>query len=477
MSLVSVSSSRRRWLVRSIAAAACAVLLAGCNGVAGNATGTSTAAPSSDTNARIVASYGGIYSDPDLERTLALIVGRLVAASDDPSRSYRITILNSDSINAFALEEGYLYVTRGLLTLATDASEVAAVLAHEMAHITADHASQRRNQAQSAAIVTAVAAGAGGGGETATATSQQTLASFSQQQELEADAIGIRTIARAGYDPYAASRFLQAMVRFSAYRSGLDLRTAQSDFLASHPSNPDRIALAIATARQVAPEGGGEIDRERYLAGLDGTVFGDDATQGFVRGNAFYHPQLAIAFSVPDGFALDNSQTAVLAVGGDGTALRFDAIPLPGGQSLTEYLTSGWVNGLNEASIQGLTISGLAAVSATAAAGGWQFRITLVEVGNSVYRFIFANARDSIAFADAAAAIAGTFRQLSASEISGLAPMRLRILQVRPGDTPEAFAAAMAGVAQNPLDLFLVLNGFEPGTALVPGSTVKIVAF
>jgi predicted Zn-dependent protease len=127
--------------------------------------------------------------------------------------------------------------------------------------------------------------------------------------------------------------------------------------------------------------------------------------------------------------------------------------------------------------VQPLTISGLSAVSATAAAGGWQFRITLVEVGGSVYRFIFANAGDSAAFANAAAAISGTFRRLSAGEVAGLSPLRLRVLQVRPGDTPQAFANAMAGVAANPLDLFLVLNGFEPGTALVPGSTVKIVAF
>ena len=66
--------------------------------------------------------------------------------SENPQQSYRITILNSPSINAFALPGGYLYVTRGLLALANDASEVAAVLSHEMAHVTANHGIERQKR-------------------------------------------------------------------------------------------------------------------------------------------------------------------------------------------------------------------------------------------------------------------------------------------------------------------------------------------
>lgn len=79
---------------------------------------------------RIVASYGGEYKDAKTERLVARIAGALTAVSENPSQSYRITILNSPAINAFALPGGYLYVTRGLLALANDASEVAAVLSH-----------------------------------------------------------------------------------------------------------------------------------------------------------------------------------------------------------------------------------------------------------------------------------------------------------------------------------------------------------
>ncbi len=71
---------------------------------------------------RILATYGGNYADPKLERMVARVVGRLTFNSNDPGQTYRITILNSPSVNAFALPGGYVYVTRGLLALANDLS-------------------------------------------------------------------------------------------------------------------------------------------------------------------------------------------------------------------------------------------------------------------------------------------------------------------------------------------------------------------
>ncbi|MGV8839373.1 MAG: M48 family metalloprotease [Bauldia sp.] len=464
-----------------VALAACSPLGAGPVDAPATAT-TSTASasfPVSDQHDRIVAQYGGVYRDAELERTLARIVGRLVAASDDPSRSYAITILNSSSVNAFALPEGYLYVTRGLLTLAADASEVAAVLAHEMAHVTADHAAQRQNQALTAAIVDNVVTDAVAGGpeaQIAVATSQRTLASFSQQQELEADIIGIRTVARAGYDPYAASRFLQAMARYDLYRNTLGgEETDEAGFLASHPSNPQRINLAISTAQQYGAPGAGEVDRDRYLAGLDGIVFGDDTAQGFVRGLNFYHTGLGITFAVSPGYNLDNTQAAVLASGADGTALRFDSAPLRAGETLDAYLRSGWVNGLQPSTIRPMTIGGLPAIGASAAAGGWQFRLVLVQVGQEAYRFIFANARATASFEEAAMAIPASFRLLTDAERASIGPLRLRVVTARGGDTVASLGAAMGGVA-NPAELFMLLNGFDATTAIPAGTRVKLVA-
>ena len=267
-------------------------------------------------------------------RRVARIVGRIVAASDQPEQPYRITILNAPAVNAFALPGGYLYVTRGLLALANDSSEVAAVLAHEMAHVTANHAIERQNKARNAVIVsrvvTDVLSDDDAAGRLALASSQRSLASFSRQQELEADAIGVKTIGRAGYDPFAAARFLAAMARFSR----LPERRARDRRTSGRTSSPRIHRRRNASSSRPAPPaqfgapGIGEVDRDRYLAGIDGMIFGDDPSQGYVRDRTFVHPSLGVGFTVPDGFVIDNTSDAVLATGADGTALRFDAVAL-----------------------------------------------------------------------------------------------------------------------------------------------------
>lgn len=429
-------------------------------------------------HARIIAAYGGVYRDSKLEQTVARTVGRIVGASERPEQSYRITILNSPAINAFALPGGYLYVTRGLLALANDSSEVAAVLAHEMAHVTADHAVARENKARTAMLVSRVVTDVlnnDDAGRLALSSSQRSLASFSRQQELEADAIGVRTIGRAGYDPFAAGRFLTSMGRFAAYRSASMMQDRRPDFLASHPSTPERVEFATRAAREFGAPGLGEVDRDRYLEGIDGMVFGDDPSQGFVRDRSFFHPALGVGFSVPDGFVIDNASDAVLATGTDGTALRFDAVALPANANLGAYLSSGWVNGFVEGSIRRFSVNGLPAAAAAANAKGWVFRIAVVQAGNgATYRFIFANEADTSTFRAAADKTVNSFRKLDTAEIARLNPLRIKVIRVAPGDTQKSFIQRMRGV-DRPLELFRALNNLTAGDPLPVGSKVKIV--
>src|SRR5437016_5579459 len=105
---------------------------------------------------RILAAYHGAYDDPRLEAIVTQTVDKLVAASERPDQRYRITILNSPAINAFALPSGQLYITRGLIALANDSAEFASVLSHEMAHVIADHAAMREDRARQVALVTRV---------------------------------------------------------------------------------------------------------------------------------------------------------------------------------------------------------------------------------------------------------------------------------------------------------------------------------
>jgi len=470
------------------AAVVAALALAGCTqlmtaGVAPDTTvGTAPLAVPAATgagteeHARIVAAYGGIYHDDKLEQTVARIVGRIVAASDQPEQPYRITILNSPAINAFALPGGYLYVTRGLLALASDSSEVAAVLAHEMAHVIANHAIERQNKARNAVIVSRVVTDVlGDEGQLALASSQRSLASFSRQQELEADAMGVKTIGRAGYDPFAAARFLSTMAQYAAYKTAAPMMEKRPDFLASHPATPERVDFATRAAREFGAPGIGEMDRDRYLSGIDGLVYGDDPSQGYVRERTFIHPTLGVGFTVPDGFVIDNASDAVLATGADGTALRFDAVALVRGADLAQYLASGWVNGLNETSITRFTVNGMPAAAAHATAKGWEFRIAIVQADSgATYRFIFANESQTPGLEKAASETVASFRQLDQRALAALKPLTIRIVTVKPGQTEDAIVAQMSGV-DRPRELFRVLNELTPGAPLAAGTKVKIV--
>src|SRR5436189_863984 len=210
---------------------------------------------------RILGSYGGAYGDPKLEGLITRTVDRLVAASDRPDQAYKVTILNSGAVNAFALPTGQLYVTRGLIALASDTSELSSVLSHEMAHVLAKHASIREDQARQAAIVTRVVTDMSNDPDLtalALAKTKLTMASFSRAQEFEADGIGVGISARAHFDPYGAARFLAAMERNAALKAGktTSLDPRAQDFLSSHPATPERVQNAQNSARQYrAPEG------------------------------------------------------------------------------------------------------------------------------------------------------------------------------------------------------------------------------
>ena len=147
----------------------------------------------------VVAKYGGTYENRQAERLVAVIVGKLVSQSEDPSRVYKITLLDSPKVNAFALPGGFLYVTRGLMALANDSSELAAVIAHEMAHVSSNHAIIRQEKMNSAALGKKVVSDVlddSPAGQIAIAANQLKLRMFSQDQELQADAVGIRTSGR-----------------------------------------------------------------------------------------------------------------------------------------------------------------------------------------------------------------------------------------------------------------------------------------
>jgi predicted Zn-dependent protease len=425
---------------------------------------------------RILSDYGGAYDDPRLHAKLAIILSRLSAASGRPDVDYSITILNSPTFSSYVLPSGQLYVTRGLLALANDSAEVASVMAHQMAHAIARHAAILEEQGRRTGPIANDAPGGSQAAAMALARSKIALASFSRSQEFEADGIGVGIAARAGFDPFGASRLLNSMGRnaelYTASRGG-DARSL--DFLSSHPATPERVKNAADSARQFPATGRAHRDKAAYLASLDGMTYGEDPADGFVRGRHFLHPKLGFSFMAPEGFVLDNTTQAVLgSKEGAGQAMRLDVVKVSPEQSLIEYLNSGWIENIENGSVEELSVNGIPAATATATGNQWAFRLYVVRLGGEVYRFIFA-AKNRTAEADRAFRESiQTFRRLTAQETRSIKPLHLKIVKVQPGDTVESLSTRMAPF-DHQVERFHVLNGIETDEPLKAGDLVKII--
>lgn len=423
---------------------------------------------------RIIASYGGVYEHRATELMLARMVSKLLAAAGQPATQFTITILDSSEVNAFALPGGFIYVTRGILALANDMSELAAVIAHEIAHVTLRHARARSARVRTTEIVDRVITGVLGGVLDPNATAErsaQNLAAFSQNQELEADREGIKISARAGYDPHAAARFLTAMGRFAQFVSASN---GGEDFLSSHPSTPDRIQRAINEARNYGEPGVGITDRQGYLSAVDGITFGDSSKQGAIVGQRYISPQYRLTFTVPSDYALQMSNQAVVAVAGDGAALRFDSAQVPSSTSLADYLRSGWIAGLQPETVTTRSINGIETATGRARTDEWFFDVTVARVDNAVFRFIFAGREDSAGFRNAAQQTIESLRRTQQSDLAAIRSIKLGLVRAGGSDNADTLAQRMPQLNRG-RELFLVLNNLLPGDPVESGGSYKIV--
>ncbi|MGL4558899.1 MAG: LysM peptidoglycan-binding domain-containing protein, partial [Afipia sp.] len=211
------------------------------------------------------------------------------------------------------------------------------------------------------------------------------------------------------------------------------------------------------------------------LAAIDNLVYGEDPSEGFVRGRRFLHPKLGFTFQVPDGFVLENTAQAVVGVREGGTqAMRFDVVRVPSEQTLGDYLNSGWMENVDKASTEDVTINGFPSATATASGDQWQFRIYALRFGSDVYRFIFAAKKKTPEGDRSFRDTVNSFRRLTLAEIQAARPLRIKVVTVQPGDTIESLAARMQGV-DRPVDRFRVLNGFDSRSTVKPRERVKIV--
>jgi predicted Zn-dependent protease len=334
---------------RSLAATAALTLalLAGCgtpvvNPVTGRTERTLMDEPAEIEEGRkahqqVVAEYG-VLDAPALQAYVNNLGQKLATHSHRTHLEWTFTVLDSSEINAFALPGGYVYVTRGLLAYLESEADLAGVIGHEIGHVSARHGAQRATSAQRAGFgVMAVtllgafiegAVGVRGAADAATRLGQNVaavhLASYSREQESQADALGALYLARSRYKPsnmVDVIQVLKSQENFAADEAKAEGRPAPggSRWLASHPSNDQRLAdiqrVAAGYDGDFADDG-----RGRFLKAIEGLPFGDSPAHGVVRGSSFYHQGLGIALTAPDGWQLRNGDTTLVMTEAGGQA-------------------------------------------------------------------------------------------------------------------------------------------------------------
>jgi len=449
---------------------------------------------------KVLKEFGGAYADKNLAAYVRDIGIALTQVSEVPDTPYTFTILNSDVVNAFALPGGYIYITRGLLALGGNEAEIASVLAHEIGHVTGRHTAQRYSKAVAANIGLTLLGALGsatgvptGVGQLASYGSQAYLQSFSREQELEADKLGVRYMSRLGFDPNAAVRFLGKLKARSGLEEKLEGRpeaVERFNIMSTHPRTQERIKQAIQLAQlaqlaQVAPGLQPKMGRGDYLARVDGMVFGDDPKQGVRAGRVFSHPGLGFRFEVPPDFVMFNGPARVVARGADGAVIVFDMEATKVAKTFDDillYLTGHWGRGISLKGAERIEVNGLnGATGVGRASTGNGIRdvrlVALRDTKEQIFRFAFFTPPALTArLAEALQRTTFSFRRLSPGEVAAIRPLRLRMHVVGEDDTAASLAARMP-FEKFALEWFETLNGLSRGEPLHAGSVVKTVGY
>jgi predicted Zn-dependent protease len=267
-----------------------------------------------------------LFEDEELLKYVREVGEKVANVSHRPNLEYQFHVIDSPDINAFALPGGYVYVNRGLLTFMNSEAELAAVLAHEIGHITARHAVQQqargtlaRGAATLGGFVTAVATGSGYVGsqisEVASIWAQTGLSGFGREHELEADSLGAEYLVSAGYDPQAVIEVVTVLKNQEDFNRRIS-NSAQSyhGLFATHPRNDTRLQEAIAAVGELEEVQITETDNRKFRTNMNGLIVGASAgSQTQETRNRYYQPLLDYTLVFPDEWELSETTTTVTA--------------------------------------------------------------------------------------------------------------------------------------------------------------------
>ncbi|WP_022670495.1 M48 family metalloprotease [Hippea alviniae] len=260
----------------------------------------------------IVSTYG-IYRYKNLNAYVKS-VGLRVVSHADLKIPYHFILLDSEAVNAFSTPGGYIYITRGILAYLNNEAQLATVIGHEAGHINAHHVASMISKQLLFNLGLAIAyseskkfrryiplIGIAG---------NLLFLSFSREDEYQADYLDVKYATLAGYDATQMAKFFDELMRYQSEK-----HYSLPEFLATHPSPPHRkekIYREVRLWQSVARRKYYEIGRDRYLAHINGILFGKDKRYGYVEGNHYYHPAMRFEFRFPKGWSLSDTRRFIL---------------------------------------------------------------------------------------------------------------------------------------------------------------------
>ena len=431
-----------------------------------------------------------VYPDPELQAYVQGIGKKLAAQSHRPHLTFHFTVLDSPEINAFALPGGHIYITRGILAYFNSEAELAAVLGHEIGHVTARHGVRQHSAATATGVVGAILGAATGIQATQDLFSvfgNAMLSGYGRDHELESDRLGAEYLARTGYDPQAMIKVigvLKNQEEFEKKRAAAENRQPRiyHGVFASHPSADKRLQQVVADGDKFKTLSVPGIKREDYLKRLDKLAYGDGAKEGIRRGRMFYHRDLNMALTFPEGWRIENSPYAIVSWTPEKEVLvmvKKLTLPSDNTASLESFLKS---QAKLSAQFHGKPIADMKLPSVTGTDrmsspfGTRETRVSAVRYGQNAYLF-FGATKEPAAFTrfdPDFIATAASLRPLKPAEKPWAEGQRLRLVRARAGDAFATLAKASPLTEYSESTLRLINDKFPDGEPRA-GELIKII--
>jgi len=434
----------------------------------------------------------GVHQDLELQDYVQQVGKKLAAVSERPDLDWHFTIIDTDDVNAFATMGGYVYISRGILPYFQNEADLAAVLGHEIGHITAEHLKKQQRKGMLsglASAATAIFTGMPALADLTNMAGQAIISGYGREAELEADRLGAQYLRAAGYDPEALIRVISTLKdqdTFERERARIEKREPRlyHGVFASHPDNDTRLQQAVASAgRNAAAATGNASNQEDFLRAIEGLPVGSSARQGMVVENRFYHSDMQFTLAFPRGWQIVNQPDKILAIAPNKD--HFMEIRTQGPPAdLTDprdFALRGLANRRLDRP-ESLDINGLKAWTAIVRGDASPYgkttnvRYVIIYYGNLMWVFKGASRSGTAAPSGDPffLSTANTFRRMRPSEFALAEPHRLHVMRAGEGTTMEALAKD-APIEKYPLQQLRLFNSLYPDGEPKPGDLVKTV--